>query len=148
MASEKVQVVGSEQELRIIVGVDGSACATRALDFAAQEAALMGAVLLVVCVYGMPPGENTLTFPIGLLEDDAESVLREALERVSEVAPEVVAKGELVLGSPRHVLVEMSRTATILVVGTRGHGNVAGMILGSVSEYALHHASCTTIVVR
>jgi nucleotide-binding universal stress UspA family protein len=96
----------------------------------------------------MPPSESTLTFPIGLLQEVAESVLHEALERVGEAVPEVVAKGELVLGSPRHVLVELSKSATALVVGTRGHGSVAGTVLGSVSEYALHHASCTTIVVR
>jgi nucleotide-binding universal stress UspA family protein len=148
MTNEASRTVGSDQEPRIVVGVDGSACATRALEYAASEAAQTGAVLLVVCVYGMPPSESTLTFPIGLLEDAAELVMSEAIARVGEVAPEVVVKGELVLGSPRHVLVEMSRTATALVVGTRGHGSLTGMLLGSVSEYAVHHAACTTTVVR
>lgn len=148
MTSEENQTALSGREARIVVGVDGSACATRALEYAAHEAALTGAVLLVVSVYGMPPSGTSLTLPIGLLEEDAESVLRDALERVGEIAPEVVAKGDVALGSPRHVLVEMSKTATVLVVGTRGHRSITGMLLGSVSEYVLHHASCTTIVVR
>jgi nucleotide-binding universal stress UspA family protein len=148
MTSEESQTVRSGREPRIVVGVDGSACSTRALEFAAQEAAHTGAVLLVVCVYGMPPSATTLTLPIGLLEDDAESVLGQALERVADLTPEVVAKGDVVLGSPKHVLADMSKTAAAVVVGTRGHGNIAGMLLGSVSEYVLHHAACTTIVVR
>lgn len=148
MTSDENQTVPPEREPRIVVGVDGSACATRALEYAAQEAAHTRALLLVVSVYGMPPSGTSLTLPIGILEDDAESVLRDALERVGEVTPEVVAKGEVVLGSPRHLLVDMSRAATALVVGTRGHGSITGMLLGSVSEYVLHHAACTTIVVR
>lgn len=148
MTNRTGRTEGSHEEPRIVVGVDGSACATRALEFAAAEAAQTGAVLLVVCVYGMPPSESTLTFPIGLLEDAAELVLHEALEHVGEVAPGVIAKGELVLGSPRDVLVEMSRTATALVVGTRGHGSLTGLLLGSVSDYVVHHAACTTTVVR
>jgi nucleotide-binding universal stress UspA family protein len=140
--------VRTEGERRVVVGVDGSACATRALEYAAHEAARTGAVLLVVCIYGMPASESALTFPIGLLEEDAESVLHQALERVGAITPEVVAKGDLVLGSPGRVLVEASKAASAIVVGTRGHGQLAGMILGSVSEYVVRHAACTTTVVR
>jgi nucleotide-binding universal stress UspA family protein len=130
------------------VGVEGSSSASRALDYAAHDAARRGAVLLVVCVYGMPPSGTTLTLPIGLLEGDAESVLRQALEHVGEITPEVVAKPEAVLGSPGRALVGMSETASALVVGTRGHGHLTGMLLGSVSEYVVHDAACTTTVVR
>ncbi len=146
--SEETPTVRSGAGSRIVVGIDGSPSATRALEYAAHEAARAGALLFVVCVYGMPPSGTTLTLPIGLLEDDAESVLRQGLEHVGEITPGVVAKGEAVLGSPGRVLVDMSETASALVVGTRGHGHLAGMLLGSVSEYVVHHAACTTTVVR
>jgi nucleotide-binding universal stress UspA family protein len=146
--NEEKLAVRSGPESRIVVGVDGSPSATRALEYAAHDAARTGALLLVVCVYGMPPSGTTLTFPIGLLEEDAEAVLRRALAHVGEITPEVVAKGDAVLGSPGRVLVEASETASALVVGTRGHGHFAGMLLGSVSEYVVHHATCTTTVVR
>jgi nucleotide-binding universal stress UspA family protein len=146
--SEEKPTVRFGGETRIVVGVDGSPSAARALDYAAHDAARRGAVLLVVCVYGMPPSGTTLTLAIGLLEDDAESVLRQALEHVGEITPEVVAKGDAVLGSPGRVLVAISETASSLVVGARGHGHLTGMILGSVSEYVVHHAACTTTVVR
>jgi nucleotide-binding universal stress UspA family protein len=146
--SSKSGAVHPDSEARIVVGVDGSPYATRALEHAAHEAARTNALLVVVCVYGMPPSGTTLALPIGLLEEDAEEVLRQALAHVSEITPEVVTKGEVVLGTPGRVLVELSAGSSGVVVGTRGHGHVAGMILGSVSDYVVHHASCTTTVVR
>jgi nucleotide-binding universal stress UspA family protein len=53
-----------------------------------------------------------------------------------------------VLDAPGPALARLSKGATALVVGTRGHSEVAGIFLGSVSQYVLHHAPCNTIVVR
>jgi nucleotide-binding universal stress UspA family protein len=108
----------------------------------------MGALLVVACVYGVLAAGDALIIPFGVIHDDAAAIVQQALRRVGEIAPEVVAKGELVLGASGPSLVQVSDGATALVVGTRGHGPVVGTLLGSVSEYVVHHASCTTTVVR
>jgi nucleotide-binding universal stress UspA family protein len=146
--SEETPAVPANGEPFIVVGVDGSSCATRALEYAANWAACTGALLLVVCAYGVLPVEDSLIIPIDQIHDEAALVVREALERVNEIAPDVVAKGEIALGSPGPILVQESEGALALVVGTRGHGHIVGVLLGSVSEHVVHHASCTTIVVR
>lgn len=144
---ERIPALSDEGERRIVVGVDGSNCAFRALDHAAQQAARSGALLHVVCVYHLPV-EDAGIIPIGLIEEVAASVVHQALDRVSEIEPSVTAKGELVFGSPGPTLAELSREAVELVVGTKGLGHVVGEFLGSVSEYVVHHAPCTTTVVR
>jgi nucleotide-binding universal stress UspA family protein len=146
--NEESPRVPSVDERQIVVGVDGSSCAIRALAYAARQAVYTDAVLFVVCAYGMIPVEDSLMIPIGLIKDEATRVVREALDLAGEIAPEVVTKGECVLGSPGVILVAASEHASGLVVGTRGHGHLRDMLLGSVSEYVLHHAPCTTTVVR
>jgi nucleotide-binding universal stress UspA family protein len=146
--SAEIPTVQAYGEPRIVVGVDGSSYAASALDYASYQAERMDALLLVVCAYGMLPVEDSLIIPINLIHDDAAIVVREAVERVGEMAPDVVAKGEIVLGSPGPTLVEESEGALALVVGTRGHEDIVGARLGSVSEYVVHYATCTTIVVR
>jgi nucleotide-binding universal stress UspA family protein len=148
MFHEETPGAHSDAERPIVVGVDGSPCATRALEYAAHQAAHEGAVLVIVSVYALPATENEMFVSIGLLKDAAEAVVHEAVEHVAEIAPDVVTKGEHVLGAPGPILVAASEEASALVVGTRGHGQTVGLLIGSVSEYVLHHASCTTIVVR
>lgn len=146
--SQKDPPAQSNGELRVVVGVDGSPCAMRALDYAAHQADSTGALLDVVCVYGVLPAEDSLMIPFGVIHDDAAAIVRQCLDRVGEISPNVVAKGQLVMGAPGPSLVELSEGATALVVGTRGHGHLVGMLLGSVSEYVAHHAPCTTTIVR
>ena len=140
--------VQNNGERRVVVGVDGSPCAMRALEYAAHQADSEGALLVVACVYGVLPAEDSLIVPFGVIHDDAEAIVRQSLDRVREISPNVVAKGELVAGAAGPSLVQVSEGATALVVGTRGHGHLVGMLLGSVSEYVAHHASCTTTIVR
>jgi nucleotide-binding universal stress UspA family protein len=135
-------------ELRIVVGVDGSACATRAVEFAAKEAARWGALLHVVSAYMEMPAGGGLVVPMGLFHESAEAIVSGALRQAEELEPTVVAKGETVLDAPGRALTRLSKGAAALVVGTRGHKELTGLLLGSVSEYVLHHAGCTTIVVR
>ncbi len=136
----------SQGELRIVVGVDGSDCANRALDYAAHQAARTGAMLQIVSVYNIPTEGSWIR--TGLLHEDAITIVKGAVERVGCLEPDVVAKGVVTLGVPGPVLVEIAEGASGLVVGTRGHGHLAGVILGSVSEYVLHDATCTTTIVR
>ena len=135
-------------EPRIVVGVDGSACAARAVEFAVKEAAGWGALLYVVNAYYELPAEGGFVVPMGLFQESAEAIVSEALRQAEELEPSVVVKGEAVLDVPGPALARLSKRASALVVGTTGHRELTGLLLGSVSEYVLHHATCTTIVVR
>ena len=132
----------------IAVGVDGSACATRAVEFAAWLAAQYDVPLLVVSAYHEVPAAEGFVVLDGLIHEAADAVVVDAIHQVEELEPTVVVKGEIVLDAPGPALARLSKGATALVVGTRGHSEVAGIFLGSVSQYVLHHAPCNTIVVR
>lgn len=134
--------------LLVMVGVDGSDCATRAVEFAARQAAGFDLPLLVVCAYHEIPAAGGFVLEGGVIHESAEAIVADALGLVQDLEPGVVAKGETVLGAPGPVLAHLSHEATILVVGTRGHSEVAGIVLGSVSQYVLHHAACDTVIVR
>jgi nucleotide-binding universal stress UspA family protein len=142
------QAVRDEDERRIVVGVDGSPCATRAVEFAVTQAARCGASLHVVSAYHDMPAEGGFVVPGGLIHESSEAIVSDATRLAEELEPTVVVKGDTVLGAPGPALARLSRGATALVVGTRGHSEVAGVFLGSVSQYVLHHATCNTIVVR
>jgi nucleotide-binding universal stress UspA family protein len=145
---EQTPTGSEDDEPRIVVGVEGSPCACRALEYAAHQAARTGALLHVVCAYHLPPAEETLIVPLGLIEEVAAAVVRQSLDRVGQIEPAVVTKGEVLFGSPGLVLAEASLGAAELVVGVRGHGHLVDLLLGSVSEYVVREASCTTTVVR
>lgn len=147
MSIEETTVPGTNEH-RIVVGVDTSPCARRALEFAADEAARWGALLHVVSLYHELPAAGSVVIPMGLVVEAAEMVVAGAIHRAEELEPSIVTKGETLLAAPGPGLTKVSQGATALVVGTRGHGKVGGLLLGSVSEYVLHHATCTTIVVR
>jgi nucleotide-binding universal stress UspA family protein len=135
------------EELRIVVGVDGSPCAFRALEYAANQAAGTGSILQIVTVYNGLPGYGILT-PVILDQEGAESLVRAAIDKMHESNLAVVTKGEIVYGVAGPVLSDVSEGASALVVGTSGRGQLVGALLGSVSEYVVHHAHCTTTVVR
>jgi nucleotide-binding universal stress UspA family protein len=144
--SNGTPVADTQGERRVVVGVDGSDYATRALNHAAHEAAQTGAILQIVCAFNIPSEESW--FLPRILPADATTIVKESLERARRIEPDVVTKGETNLGLPGEVLVEMAEGASSLVVGTRGLGHAVGLDLGSVSEYVLRHAPCTTTVVR
>jgi nucleotide-binding universal stress UspA family protein len=138
----------------IVVGVDGSENAWRALGWAVAEATLRGASLRIVCSFEDPVatvGIGTafsagapITVDPELIEDAARGVVDEARRRVGNaVAVELVARCD----RPAAVLCEESRSAALLVVGTRGHSAVGSLLLGSVSNYVAHHSSCPVVIV-
>jgi nucleotide-binding universal stress UspA family protein len=136
-------------EIRVVVGVDGSANSTRALEFAAHEAALRGALLHVVSAYEDAPYETAWpVVPLGFDQVSAGAIVDESLAYVQEIEPAIVSKGELRYGVAGRVFVETARDATLLVVGTRGRGQVASLLLGSISEHCVHHADSPVTVVR
>ncbi len=134
----------------IVVGVDGSDPSKRALRWAANQAKLTGATLKAVTSWEYPP---TLGWAPPYPSDfdpneDARKALQETIDAVLGPEAAVVAQVEVTEGHPAFVLTEAARGAELLVVGSRGHGAFAGMLLGSVSEYCAAHAPCPVVVVR
>ena len=79
---------------------------------------------------------------------DARAVLEESLRTVRQTHPDLVVRPVVVQSHPAPALVEASRGADLLVVGSRGHGEFAGMLLGSVSEHCVTNAHCPVLVLR
>ena len=137
----------------IVVGVDGSAGSRRALTWAAAEAASHGSDLVVVNVWEhtlLPPAgsvsvsEHYVPDPSQRTADDLLQVIKEELGE----EPPVLVQPLVKQGRPAEVLIEQSASADLLVVGTRGHGGFAGLVLGSVSQHVAAYAKCPVTVVR
>lgn len=137
----------------IVVGVDGSECGNAALEFAVEEAALRGASLRVVCAWEPSSWAyiGTVAVPYDVYSryrEHAEAVVGKAVARVTELEPAIACEGRVVMGQPGQVLLEESRDAALLVVGSRGHGRVASPLLGSAGQRVVHHAPCPVVVVH
>lgn len=139
---------------QVLVGADGSEGGRRALRYAADEAAAHGARLRVLTAYTVPapPVAVGLVQPAWRDADawraDAESLATSTVEEVLGERPEVEVTTDVVEGSAAQALIDGSRTSDLVVVGTRGHGGFAGMLLGSVSQHLAAHAACPVAVVR
>ena len=134
---------------RIVVGVDGSRSSRRALEWAWEEARRRGATLEAVTAWDTPVEVGMLVAPTDTydFETPAHETLDEELDAVvGPGAPEVVRRVEC--GYAARVLIDASRGAELLVVGSRGRGEFAGMLLGSVSRHCTAHAHCPVVVVR
>jgi nucleotide-binding universal stress UspA family protein len=139
----------------IVVGVDGSECARDALTRTATEVALRGARLRVVCAWEVSPAVYAGGFAPGVdqgtldgLRENAEAVVREAVAEVERLQPSVPCEGEVREGQPAEILLDAARDASLIVVGNRGRGGFASLLLGSVSQQVVHHAPCPVLVVR
>jgi nucleotide-binding universal stress UspA family protein len=140
----------------IVLGVDGSVAGQKAVDFAFAEAALRNAPLVALHTWTtwnapMPAPQDPsepYANPPGALAEEEERQLAEALAGRQERYPGVVVEHRVVHGGTREALIEASRSAQLLVVGARGRGGFAGLLLGSVSQALLHHAQCPVAVVR
>ena len=137
----------------IVVGIDHSDGAKAALRFALEEARIRQATLRAVHAWKfdylgapgitgtLPPGEYEA------LHCAAEAALDATLKEVAN-AEGVEVERRVVEGAPTAVLVEESRDADLLVVGSRGLGGFAQLLLGSVSQQCAHHAECPVVIVR
>ncbi len=138
----------SSGELRVVVGVDGSPGAERALMLAAYEAGIRGALLHILSAYEIPSSAGWVVVPLNPFEAAAAAVVSQSLTMVHEHYPDLVTKGEHRYGDAGTMLVVAAQGASLLVVGSRGHSELTGLFIGSVSEHCTHHASCPTLVVR
>jgi nucleotide-binding universal stress UspA family protein len=134
---------------RIVVGVEGSVGSTRALDWAIAQAQRTGAVLDVVTAWMFPMAIGyAFTTTVDEVRRRAQEVIDRAITHVAQVAPDVVVHGEAIEQSPAPALVNASKGADLLVVGSRGMGGFTELMVGSVGQYCTRRASCSVVVVR
>jgi len=142
---------GSTDQL-IVVGVDGSGHADAALAWALEEAALRQATVRVVHAWQyLPmvaePMAAVPTTPFAELAKAAELVATESITRVTGgTEPVVPVEVRIVEGAAGAALLDAAEGATLIVVGSRGRGGFAGLLLGSVSQQVTHHAHCPVVV--
>jgi nucleotide-binding universal stress UspA family protein len=132
----------------IVVGVDGSEISEAATAFAFEEASWRGFGLTVI--HAWQTARMPVTFDVAEATREAaeERVLAEALAGWSEKYPDVQVRSRLVRDHPARALMEEAMGAVLLVVGSHGRGRFAEMVLGSVSQVVLRHASTSIAIVR
>ncbi|MGZ4612737.1 MAG: universal stress protein [Kineosporiaceae bacterium] len=136
---------GSEH---VVVGYDGSAPSAVAVDWAAAEARRRGVPLTVVHVVddlGIVPGQ--LPQRMAPLRATAMRIAAEGVERARKVDDGLEATAQTLIARVAPALVEASKNASLVVVGTRGRGEVTAALLGSVAFRVSEHAHCPTVVV-
>jgi nucleotide-binding universal stress UspA family protein len=130
----------------VVVGVDGSEGARRALAWAAQEARLRGARLQVVHVWSyLDQGGKAFDPSYG--DDDARRFLDETVAGLGDAADGLVIERTAVCDLPARGLLDSAGVADLLVVGARGMGGFRGLLLGSVSQQVAQHAPCPVVIV-
>jgi nucleotide-binding universal stress UspA family protein len=137
---------------RIVVGVDGSGGSDAAVEFACRRAEVTGEEVTLIhgwrdnSASGTTRREVSATFMERIA--DEERMLSEAVAGVRAEHPDVHLVPEAIPVVAWRALADASAAATLVVVGSRGRGSFAGMLLGSVSQQVLHHAECPVAVVR
>jgi nucleotide-binding universal stress UspA family protein len=133
---------------RIVVGVDGSEAAHQALEWAMDEARRRNAMVEAVHAWHQPfvtgyayMGE----IPLGDYVNEAQAILDAAIAAVDTTG--VTVESKIIAGGASEVLVEEAKGADLLVVGSRGRGGFSGLLLGSVSQQAAHHAPCPIVII-
>jgi nucleotide-binding universal stress UspA family protein len=142
---------------RIVVGIDGSEPSKDALRWAVEEGRVRGAAVVALHAYDVPLVTPDLSpAPTLDLVEVVSEVHEGALALVAAVVEEVVGADSSVRVeplavegmSPESVLIEASRDADLLVVGSRGQSELAEVVLGSVSHECAHHAACPVLIHR
>jgi nucleotide-binding universal stress UspA family protein len=134
----------------VVVGVDGSDASRDALAWAGRYARLTGATVHAVTAWQYPAelAFGVVAVPDFDPEGDARRLLKETVDEVLEGREPVAMRTSVAHGPAGLVLEQLTGTADLLVVGSRGHGVVTGVLLGSVSEHCVHHARCPVVVVH
>lgn len=138
----------------VVVGIDGSPASATVLNWAARYATALGSSVKVVMAWHFPAAAGPA--PVGVapasVRAEVEQNKREQLDTAVTTAfsdsPGVPVEKQIVYGHPAQVLIDESKDADLLVVGSRGHGAFTGMLLGSVSTHCVTHAACPVTVVR
>lgn len=136
---------------RIVVGVDGSDASRQALEWAVDEGRRRDATVEVIHAWvttGLSDPYGIFVMDPEVLHTAAQHALDHIVSRIDlgTASPKVLPR--LVNDTAAHALLDASEGADLLVVGSHGRGGFAGMLLGSVSQHVLHHATCPVVVVR
>jgi nucleotide-binding universal stress UspA family protein len=139
-----------------VVGVDGSASSRAALRWSVKQAALTGATVDAVMAWHAQAAPLVGGFGQTPKEvDDADVLADETRHALEKVIGEEVQADEVrlihprvIMGHPAEALMFAASDADLLVVGSRGHGGFAEVLLGSVSQYLVHHSNCPVLIFR
>ena len=137
----------------VVAATDGSGEALRAVEWAAREALLRGAPLRIVSAASLPRMVLLQLRPerdvaLGFVRQYRDQALAAAAARAAEMAPGLLIDTDPVEGQAERAVTGSGSGAVMLVVGFRGIGAFAAMVLGSVARYAADHAACPVVVVR
>lgn len=143
----------SESESRpVVVGVDGSPASLAALRWAVEDAGRRGCGVDAVTAWHADYGVMIGPLPAEVFAEVSPQAMKAAAQKVLDRSVEgfdgVDIRRVLVEGDARDVLSKASQDAALLVVGNRGHSRLVEAVIGSVSAYCVHHASCPVVVVR
>ncbi len=133
---------------RIVVGVDGSASSIDALRYAATLSTALGHPLDIVTTWVSPGSLSYYSRGDWPPEDDAKSIQRDAVTNVFDDTPPPGFTARIIPGPATATLIAESATASMLVLGSRGHGGFMGLLLGSVSAACAEHAHCPVLIVH
>lgn len=134
-----------QPESAVVVGVDGSDKDGRAVDWAADEAAGAGTALHILYTFPALPDGTVSTSDVDEL---GARITEQSLARARARHPDLEVTTETLLDDPASALVRASHSASVVVVGARGLGRIAGRLLGSVSQKVAAHAQGVVVVVR
>ena len=140
----------ARQSARIVVGVDGSECSKRALRWGAYLARISNASLQAAMVWEpVPPSGYGWNFAgTGSQKEDIEKLLTATVDDVFGEDRPIGLTLTAMEGYPASLLIGLSKNATMLVVGSRGHGGFTNLLLGSVGAKCSEHAHCAVLVVH
>src|SRR4051794_257083 len=147
-----VRVADRPWAARIVVGMDGSGAAVRALEYACRRATATGEKVVAVRGWrgGNVPVDKRGNVPVSLSADllERERELSSWTSPVRASYPEVAIHEEVITVAAARAVVDASADASVVVVGSRGRNAVTGLLLGSTSHEVLHRAHCSVVVVR
>ena len=136
---------GPGAQRRIVVGVDGSEPSKAALAWAVRQGEQTGARVEAVFAWDFPAVFGVVSAGVFDFVGLAAHVLADT---ITEVGNPARVHPRVLRGHAAQVLIDASAGADLLVVGSRGHGGFAGVLLGSVSQHCVHHAPCPVVVIR
>ncbi|MEU5591804.1 universal stress protein [Streptomyces sp. NPDC020298] len=135
---------------KVVVGVDGSSSSYEALRWAVRYAGLVGGTVDAVAVWELPGlyGWSTAAVDMDVDEEETRQRMRQELTGVLGADAADAVRTHVVHGNAADVLLRAAEGAEVLVVGSRGRGGFARVLLGSVSQHVSQHASCPVVIVR
>lgn len=137
----------------VVVGVDGSKLSAKAADFAFEQAELLHARVIAVHAWSSPfstyeNGKGELVFDNEDVRKASEVMIAEAMAGLRADHPDIEVTLQLIPGHAARAILQEANSADLIVVGSRGRGGFAGLLLGSTSQQVLHHAPCPVAIVR